>query len=266
MSNGWADLKRLNSTLLTVTNKFKYLDQSNKDAQMELGKYLHNFEVIQVELGSIEERTISGQSKLKEFQAEANELNRRINEGIQALVKKGVSQGPPPPPPVVDFLDGTLIDKNKARVLTEWYGKGWKLQYKATRDGWDPANFHRLCDGKGPTVTVYYVNGYLFGGYVSRSWDSRSTWVQDSNASMFTLTNPHGIQPTKLAAKHGGNNVYMGAEYGPHLGNPYIPSSAPKGGFNGDGYYEDTTGKGTSLFIGSTGEFTATEIEVYIKQ
>ena len=59
-------------------------------------------------------------------------------------------------------------------LLTTWFGgKKFKLQvvYRATRDGFDAAKFHSLVDDQGPTLTVILsTNGFLFGGFTSKSW------------------------------------------------------------------------------------------------
>ncbi len=40
------------------------------------------------------------------------------------------------------------------------------LLYRGSRDGWTPKDFHRLCDGKSPTITLFKVkNGPCIGGY-----------------------------------------------------------------------------------------------------
>ena len=51
----------------------------------------------------------------------------------------------------------------------------FNLIYRASRDGWDARNdFHRLCDEKGPTLTLIKVKetGRICGGYTSVSWSS----------------------------------------------------------------------------------------------
>jgi hypothetical protein len=50
----------------------------------------------------------------------------------------------------------SLDDEDK---IKEWLARAGKteqptLLYRATRDGWTGANFHRMCDGKGATIMV----------------------------------------------------------------------------------------------------------------
>ena len=46
------------------------------------------------------------------------------------------------------------------------------LLYRASTDGNTPADFHRCCDNKGPTLVVIESGEYIFGGYTSQSWES----------------------------------------------------------------------------------------------
>ena len=51
------------------------------------------------------------------------------------------------------------------------------LLFRGSRDGWHAKNdFHRLCDGKGPTLAVVKVKetGRICGGYTSVSFSSPS--------------------------------------------------------------------------------------------
>ena len=48
-----------------------------------------------------------------------------------------------------------------------------KLLYRGSKDGWAAADFHRLCDNKGPTVTLVKSSaGRISGGFTTLSWTS----------------------------------------------------------------------------------------------
>ncbi|CAF3778775.1 unnamed protein product, partial [Rotaria sordida] len=98
---------------------------------------------------------------------------------------------------------GTLLCADYQMKLNDFYGNAtqkWQLIYKATKNGFDAEDFHRCADNKGPTMTVIQVGtgDYLFGGYAQISWGSDNKYKADPAAFIFTLTNPHGIQPTKF--------------------------------------------------------------------
>ena len=44
-----------------------------------------------------------------------------------------------------------------------------ELRYRGSRDGWKREDFHRMSDGKGPTVTLFKIkeNGQCVGGFTS---------------------------------------------------------------------------------------------------
>ena len=44
------------------------------------------------------------------------------------------------------------------------------LLFRASDDGKRPADFHRCCDSKGPTVVLIKHGEFILGGYTSKSW------------------------------------------------------------------------------------------------
>ena len=64
-----------------------------------------------------------------------------------------------------------------------------KLIYRATRDGWEPDVFHRLCDDKGRTVTFFKSDmDFVCAGYTSISWKSEGENKLDKEAFLASLT------------------------------------------------------------------------------
>ena len=159
----------------------------------------------------------------------------------------------------------------------EWCGTSdFELLYRGTRDGFGADDFHRTCDNKGKTlVLVKNSSGHVFGGFASIPWTSPSSWEykQAPGSFIFTLTNMHGIQPTKFPLKNenDGNAVQHQASWGPIFGggndfyiNPNCNTSNSASGFPTT--YNDTTGKGSSIFTSSTStiHFKVQEIEVFM--
>ena len=48
------------------------------------------------------------------------------------------------------------------------------LRYRGSRDGWKAEDFHRLCDGLGPTIALFKQkdNGQCIGGFTKAQWSS----------------------------------------------------------------------------------------------
>ena len=177
--------------------------------------------------------------------------------------------------------DGTLLCADYQMRLNEFYGninQKWELIYKATRDGSRAADFHRCSDNEGPTMTIIQsqTGDYLFGGYAEISWDCDNKYRFDPAAFLFTLKNPHNIEPTKfLRDSNERNSIGHGKNRGPsfggvikdgkHLIDLQISDDAitnQQANTSFPSTYIDTTGKGETLFGGAK-SFMVKEIEVY---
>ena len=167
-----------------------------------------------------------------------------------------------------DVLEGKLF---------EWCKTGdFELLYRGTRDGFGADYFHRTCDNKGKTlVLIKNSSGHIFGGFASVSWESPSSWKykEASGSFLFTLTNMHGIQPTKfpLINEDDGYAIHHDKNWGPAFGSGhdfYISSGSSTSTSLSSSFpstYNDTTGKGYSIFSSSTNNnhFQVQEIEVF---
>ncbi|KAG9306428.1 hypothetical protein G9A89_003538 [Geosiphon pyriformis] len=100
-----------------------------------------------------------------------------------------------------------------------------QLEYKITlllqgsRDGFTPADFHRLCNDKRATVTVIKVKetGQLIGGYNPVSWHSGGRLSKGDGSFIFSLGNgkAENAKLSKFSVEHGGN---YSSKYGPKFG------------------------------------------------
>ena len=172
-------------------------------------------------------------------------------------------------------------DKEKyEEKLSEWCGTDdFELLYRGTRDGFDGKNFNRLCNNKGKTLAlIKNTSGHIFGGFASVPWMFNPFSLPNKRAPgsfLFTLTNKHGIEPTKFSLRdevNGSAVCHIGFDQGPMFGDNgddlkissccnAVPSfsSFPKS-------YVDTTEKGRTLFSSNTSDtgcFKVQEIEVF---
>ena len=97
------------------------------------------------------------------------------------------------------------------------------LMYLASRDGFFNHVFHRLCDLKGPTVTIVATaDGRIFGGYASTPWQAGTTgkYADDPAAFLFSLTDGHGGQPIMLRQSSASpkDSVFHDPDLGPCWG------------------------------------------------
>ena len=94
----------------------------------------------------------------------------------------------------IDNLDDSLIIKDNKEYnnkLKNWINKEnnikAELLYRFSRDGDKISKFHELCDGKGPTLTLFKVKEGIGGIYTPLSWDIKSETKYDNKTFMFNL-------------------------------------------------------------------------------
>ena len=73
-------------------------------------------------------------------------------------------------------INSDIIELNDRKIFGDLLDisidRKWDLLYRATRDGFDAADFHVKCDGKSKTlVIVKAASGNVFGGYTECTWD-----------------------------------------------------------------------------------------------
>lgn len=172
-----------------------------------------------------------------------------------------------------DLLPGsTLANSTNKTTLAGYLGssklKG-TLLYRATVNGWTPANFHTAVDGQGENIVIFknQGNNAIFGGYAPQSWSSSvSMYLTGSNAFLFSFTENY-----KLNQLNAQNQLYTQNTWGPYFGgnNLYdINNPMSSGAYTNSlgNYYEAPSTKGSPNFLNGTSvspNFTPSEIEVY---
>ncbi|CAF0783939.1 unnamed protein product [Adineta steineri] len=171
------------------------------------------------------------------------------------------------------FKDTSLLNVEHQRILNEFYGKKhqhWQLMYKATRDGFDLAAFHKLCTNRNRlTMTVIQsTDGYLFGGI--NQWDTYDSTL--ISPFLFLLVDANGNHPTKflpIKTIHPCNADKYGPSFGTY--DDYDLHISDRSNKNMNSYcnlggsytrYSDTLGLGEDTFTGSR-HFQTKEIEVF---
>ena len=92
--------------------------------------------------------------------------------------------------PVCKDSEIVLLDQHRLYLtsLLADHGNTTTLLYRGSRDGWTASDFHRLCDGKGPTVVLYYTSkDRVCGSFTSVSWQSEGGNKEDHEAFLFSL-------------------------------------------------------------------------------
>ena len=90
------------------------------------------------------------------------------------------------------------------------------LIYSGKTDGWEIADFHRLCDGNAPTVVFFKSSKeFAFGGFTSVPWAGGDCeWVEDRESFVFSVDSRELVfKPTDYS-----KSVGHGSNEGPNFG------------------------------------------------
>ena len=87
-----------------------------------------------------------------------------------------------------------IINSESFKQLNTWINPNkllkFDLIFKASTNGDTSDIFHKICDGKGPTLTIVKgKNGHIFGGYLTVPFSSDRKSHSDDKAFLFSLTN-----------------------------------------------------------------------------
>ena len=161
-----------------------------------------------------------------------------------------------------------ITDRDKMKMISDWIKPNTKIIYnqiyKATRDGGTGQTFHAHCDNKGPTLTlIESKNNYIFGGYITISWDSPKDWTfkgGDDNAFIFSINNKK-----KYPIQNKSEVIYNHYDYGPDFGSNDI--------YTNKNFLENSSGlcgsysyKAPPNEIAGGSTFEVKELEVYTVQ
>ena len=122
----------------------------------------------------------------------------------------------------VKFNMSELLEKKYRDQLVTWIGKPchFRLLYKISRDGCSAQTFHQKCDGQGPTVTVLCnTSKTIFGGYLTHSWNSDGSYINDPSAFLFRLQYNGSFDPVECPVSQAATAGYGNSSYGPTFGN-----------------------------------------------
>lgn len=95
----------------------------------------------------------------------------------------------------------------------------WKLEYRASRDGFKAADFHSKCDGISNTLTVVKsLSNNVFGGYAEKEWHSDGGYVSDPEAFIFSLINKEEKSFKAVCLNSGKYAIRCNSSFGPAFG------------------------------------------------
>ena len=110
------------------------------------------------------------------------------------------------------------------KLLTEWcQAASFTLLYQASKHKFSSTDFHRLCNGKSPTLVIVRSGDCIFGGYTEVPWKTTQDpeLAEGSGAEfLFSLVNKSGSDPIKFPLKNKSQKkcILQCGRYGPSFG------------------------------------------------
>jgi hypothetical protein len=95
----------------------------------------------------------------------------------------------------------------------------FKLLYSTALHGASNTQFHELCDKKGPTMTVYSLNGKIVVAILQKSWNIRNPgWRYDPDLRLFFVDHDGTTTELECTNSEEQQKYYNGCLSGPHIG------------------------------------------------
>ena len=113
-----------------------------------------------------------GATVIEEIEAEAEfyQIQGILEELGKPRPSKGADRGVNATKP---FAESNILTQEHVKILlgmVPYKIGGWRLLFRASRDGFAAESFHSKCDEKGPTLTVVRRGSFIFGGFTEAAW------------------------------------------------------------------------------------------------
>ena len=209
-------------------------------------------------------------NEVKELKDENSKMKEQLNELIKFKNETEEKKKEKEKEKYHNLKNSSIItDRDKMKMISDWIKPNTKIIYnqiyKATRDGGTGQTFHAHCDYKGPTLTlIESKNNYIFGGYITISWDSPKEWTYkggDNNAFIFSINNKK-----KYPIQDKSKVIYNHYYYGPDFGSNDIYLYGTNFLENSDNQYGSYSYKAPPNEIAGGDKFGVKELEVYTVQ
>ena len=234
------------------------LNKIQEDNDSTINKLIQIIKDMKEELKVLKEQTI--QSLIDDNKTMKEQIKELMKE-IKILKEKDI---------IISNLDKESIivqKKEDIDLINSWirhsfYFKKikYKKLYRAREDGDKASDFHKLCDQKGPTLTIGKTRkGYIFGGFTMMPWSSNGNYDTDVNAFVFSLNQKKYFR-TQDATK----SIACQSGVGPKFGNGHAIEITDNCLSSNQNYSAENTSYGSNLGLTEDKYFSLDELEVLL--
>ena len=166
---------------LEINSIFESYNNIIKDLKNENLKLKNNISKLNNDVSELKNENIFLKNEISELKKYILESKCTQDQANQKLKEQDI---------FYDLKYSSILNNINERAFFQNLIKcnNMKLLYRLSRDGSEPKDFHRLCDNKGPTITLFKSNNNRkFGGYLSKNWKSSGDWKTDKNVFLFSI-------------------------------------------------------------------------------
>lgn len=107
----------------------------------------------------------------------------------------------------------------------------FKLLYSTALHDFSNATFHELCDKKGPTMSIFTLNGKIVIAILQKSWNVLDYgWRYDPDLRLFFVDNDGTTTELECTSEKDKQKYYNGCLSGPHFGGLPLDFRSPRCG------------------------------------
>ena len=173
-------IKDLKNENLKLKNNISIVNNDVSELKNEKLKLKNNISILNNDVSELKNENIFLKNEISELKKIILEIKKK-----EQMNQKSKEQDI-----FYDLKYSSILNDNNERIFFQSLIKcnNMKLLFRLSRDGSEPTDFHRLCDNKGPTITLFKSdNNRKFGGYLSKNWESIGKWKTDNNLFLFSI-------------------------------------------------------------------------------
>ena len=188
-------LKELKNENIGLKNEISTIKNENVGLKNEISTIKNENVGLKSEISTLKNENIGLKSEISNLKNEYKTLKDNINSIVDERIKLGKEKEKEKEKEIEKEI---FYDVNNSSILTTLEEKLYfqslikcqnlSLLYRATENGSSDKEFHKLCDGKSPTLTIF-KNGKnrKFGGYLSIPWKSPDNNYDYNMRRMITI-------------------------------------------------------------------------------
>ena len=159
----------------------------------------------------------------------------------------------------LSLIENTMKNSFKKNI------KNYELLFRASSDGYESKDFHRICNGKKNTlIFIKTKDGRRFGGFTDLEWDESNSYKKGGNSFIFSLDNKEVYLKNEDVYEIGCFNSYGPDFYDFRLGNRCDSGNNEESNFFMSFDVDESEFSNNDFILTEKRDFLVEDYEVYL--